>query len=330
VRRPAVEERFGLGVGLDLPWGAPIGWSSDPRRGDVVADRVVRFLSTHERDFSYLFVSWQPKSRARLDARDYFPAYDDLFARVPRFRARALHQTSFNLGAIERYERGAIVDLTNALIERYGLAWVNEDLGLWSIHGRPLPYPLPPYLTARGLQAAIDNTAEVQATLAAPLLVEFPGFTEGASFSIGHLHAYDFFRRVVEDTGSPATLDVGHLLSYQWLRGRRGPALYQELERLPLSSCFEIHLSGCQVVDDCFIDFHHGVLMDEQLRMLELLLPLCPNLRAITYEDPRFGADGTMLRKAVPNFERLVHMVARWAKPGLAAPSSAPALGACA
>src|SRR5262245_25937658 len=131
MRLPAVRTRLGLGVGLDLPWGAPIGFAHDPVRGDGVADRVVRFLSTHVDAFSYVFVSWQPKNRNRLEPQDYFGAYDDLFERIPRFCARALHQTTFNLGALEPYERGRIVDFTNALIERYELGWVNEDLGLW-------------------------------------------------------------------------------------------------------------------------------------------------------------------------------------------------------
>lgn len=313
MRSPNVAHPLGLGVGLDLPWGASVGFRNDPVHGDAVSDQVVRFLTSHADVFTHCFVSFQPKNRNELDARDYFAAYDDLFAKIPSFSARALHQTTFNLGALEHYDRTAIIELTNALIDRHGLAWVNEDLGLWSLHGRPLPYPLPPYLTTAGLRAAIRNTAEVQTRLDAPLLVEFPGFSEGTSVLIGRLHAYDFFRAVVEETGSPATLDVGHLLSYQWLRGRRGEALYEELDRLPTAHCFELHLSGCEVVNDRFMDFHHGVLMDEQFELLGRLLPLCPNLRAITYEDPKFGPEGVLRRNNRPSLERLKTAVARWA-----------------
>jgi uncharacterized protein (UPF0276 family) len=292
-------------VGLDLPWGAPIGFGFDPARGDVAADRVVRFLRRHAADFSHLFVSWQPRSRSRLDAREYFAAYDDLFAEILPFAIRALHQTAFNLGALEPYDRAPVIELTEALVERYGLAWVNEDLGLWSIRGRPLPYPLPPYLTAGGLRAAVRNTAEVQRRLSVPLLVEFPGFADGTSLTLGTMDAYDFFRCVVEETGSPATLDVGHLLSYQWLRGRRGEELFAELSRLPLDHCFEIHLSGCAVVDGRFLDAHHGVLLDEQLQLLARLAPRCPHLRAVTYEDPRFDDEGTLHPETTGSFARL-------------------------
>ncbi len=313
MRLPAVPPGVRLGVGLDLPWGEPIGFDLDPTRGEVVADGVIRFLAAHAGRFSQLFVSWQPRGRNRLDAREYFAAFDDLFARAPPFPVRALHQTALNLGALEPYDRGPIVALTNALAERHGLAWVNEDLGLWSIHGHRLPYPLPPYLTEAGLRAAVRNTDEVQRALVVPLLVEFPGFSDGTSLCLGTLHAYDLFRRVVEDTGSPATLDTGHLLSYQWLRGRRGEALYSELERLPLAHCCEIHLSGCALVDGRFVDDHHGVLLAEQLELLARLVPACPNLRTITYEDPRFDAAGVLLPETAGSLERLTALVNGWA-----------------
>lgn len=313
MRLPNLSQRVKMGIGLDLQWGAPAGFRRDPASGDGVSDSVARFLDAHGSSIGCFFGSWQPKDRNRLEASSYFDAYDDLYSRVPCNVVRALHQTALNLGALEAYDRGAIVDLTNALAERYRLAWVNEDLGLWSIHGRPLPYPLPPYLTTRGLRAAVRNTADVQARLVVPLLVEFPGFSGDTSLVVGNLHAYDFFRAVIEETDSPATLDVGHLLSYQWLLGRRGAALLDDIERLPTENCVEIHLSGAEIADGRFKDLHHGVLVDEQFLLLERLLPLCPNLRVVTYEDPKFDCTGALLPETTRSFERLRAITTRWA-----------------
>jgi uncharacterized protein (UPF0276 family) len=117
---------------------------------------------------------------------------------------------------------------------------------------------------------------------------------------------------LAEETRSAVTLDLGHLLSYQWLRGRRGSDLYEELERLPLENCFEIHLSGCAIVADRFLDVHHGILLDEQLELLQRIAPLCPNLSAITYEDPKFK-NGALIPRSIPNFQRLEQLVSRWA-----------------
>src|SRR5947208_2869823 len=97
---PCAPRQLQLGVGLDLPWGGAIVY--DAARGDGVARGVVRFLERHVDDFGHLFVSWQPRDRAALDARDYYAAYDDLFARVgDRYAVRAIHQTALNLGALE-------------------------------------------------------------------------------------------------------------------------------------------------------------------------------------------------------------------------------------
>jgi uncharacterized protein (UPF0276 family) len=305
-RFPAGLRASGLGVGLDLPWGRDPGMMYDPIRGEIVSDKVVRFLDRHAEHFGHLFVSWQPKDRSKLDARDYFAAYDDLFARVgDRFAVRALHHTALNLGSLEPYRRDELLAMTNELIRRYRLAWVNEDLGLWSMHGKPLPYPLAPFLTPEGLEASIANTREVSSRLEAPLLLEFPGFSDGVAFFVGRVHAYDFFRVVAEEADVAVTLDTGHLLSYQWLLGKRDGGLLEDVDRLPLDRCFEIHLSGCEIREERFFDLHHGILLDAQLALLDRLLERCPNVRAITYEDPVFDDEGALAAKAVAGFEKL-------------------------
>jgi uncharacterized protein len=295
-----------------MPWDGGKGFVNHPIDGDRAASATIAYLTAQAEHFSHLFVSWQPRDRGRLVPEQYFPAYDHLFAALgDRYPIRALHHTALNMGALEAYDRAELLAFTNALVERYRFAWVNEDLGLWSLHGKSLPYPLPPYLTDAGLAAAIRNVRDVQSRLVAPLLVEFPGFSDGLAFFIGRLHAYDFFRKLAEETDVAITLDTGHLLSYQWLLGRRGADLYDDLERLPLEHCFEIHLSGCEIDGERFHDRHHGILLDEQIELLERLVPLCPNVRAITYEDPVFDATGSADPSTQRGFERLRSSVQR-------------------
>jgi uncharacterized protein (UPF0276 family) len=294
VRFPTLD-RLGAGVGMDLPWDGVSGFAWDVERGDVLAPPVGAFLRAQARSWCHSFFSWQPRDRAPPRLDDYAPAWDDLVSSLPSDLPRALHHTALNLGALGAPPRDELLDFTSALCERYALRWVNEDVGLWSLAGRPLPYPLPPFLTDEGLRATIANVRECQARLPVPLVLEFPGFARGVSLVIGEWHAYDFFRVLAEETDSPVTLDVGHLLSWQWWRGLRGDALFGELERLPLHHCFEIHLSGCEIVQDRFVDAHHGRVLAEQLTLLRRLLALCPHLRAVTFEDPRFDHAGNLL-----------------------------------
>ncbi len=308
---PNVSEKLGLGVGLDMPWGDPFGFNIGENRP---AEKVLNFIDRYSDDFKYGFISCHPKSRGKLKSENYIEAFSVFFDQAKNFKARALHHTFLNLGAIEPYDKDLICDFTNDIIEEFNIKWINEDLGIWSIRGKTLPYPLPPYLTNNGLKACIKNIEEYQLKLKVPVLIEFPGFTDGTNFFIGRIHAFDYFNKLVRETNSPITLDTGHIISYQWLLGKRGEDLYSDLDRLPLEHCFEIHLSGCQIVKDKFMDFHHGVIMDEQIKLLSTLIPLCPNLKAITYEDPKFDNNGVIISKAKANYLALKKITEQWEK----------------
>ncbi|GLF94915.1 multinuclear nonheme iron-dependent oxidase [Streptomyces yaizuensis] len=316
---PGTVTRLGLGLVMDMPWGGGslgsrgVGFVETPDGGDI-SPRVRAFLQRHGGDFAYACPSFQPRSRAAVRADDYLPAYDRFFAELPAGTVRALHQTELNMGTPEPYDRGPAIDFTNRLAERYDLAWVVEDLGIWSLRGCPLPYPLPPPLTGRGLEIATRNTAEAARRLVPPLHVEFPGFTEGGSFRLGRADAFVSFARLAEDADVHVTLDVGHLLSYQWLRGRTGRHMLDGIDALPLSRCRELHLSGCQIVGGKFRDLHHGVLLDEQLELTEYLLPRCPDLVAVSYEDPMFRDDGRLVERSRRNYERLRALAGAWRK----------------
>ncbi len=301
----------GLGVGLDLPWDGKTGFGTS-QRGDLLAPGPRAFLKNGAARWAHVFFSWQPRDRSPPRIEEYLPAWDDLFSVVPDHVTRALHHTALNLASLGPYERDDLLAFTRALCERYRLEWVNEDVGFWSLGGRAVPYPLPPLLSDEGLRATIDNVLECQAQLPVPLVIEFPGFSLGASVVVGEMHAYDFFRDLAEATNAPVTLDVGHLLSWQWWRGGRGEALLAELERLPLDHCFELHLSGCEISGERFIDAHHGRLLDEQLELAQQLMSRCPNLRAITYEDPRFDERGALVENNRSSWERLQRLTADW------------------
>ena len=301
-----VPQRLGLGVALDMPWMGR-GFQVGPPGTDPLGAATRRFFAAYQGRFDYSLLAFQPRDHGRLEASSYVEAYDAFFEASGCDR-RAFHQTTLNLASPEAYDRSAILAVTNELAARYRFEWVVEDLAFWSVRGRALPYPLPPFLTDEGVAWCIDNVTEVQRALDVPLHIEFPGFTEGASFRIGSMDALDHFRHVAEGTGSFVTIDVGHVLGYLVMEGLD----FAAIDRLPLDRCRELHLAGCTFRDGRFRDVHHGILLDEQIELTELLLERCPNLVGVTYEDPRFGLDGLLVPRSVPNFERLEQLVGRW------------------
>ena len=312
-------EKWGLGLGMDLSWSDKAIFSQSDGRG-FLTERMRAFLSRYAGDFHYHFFSLQPRSfdmllnSARIE--EYFAVFDEVIGLLPRRDRVALHHTFLNLGSHERdYPRDLIAELTNQLVRRYDIKWINEDLGVWSLMGKLLPYPLPPILNAEGLRHSIRNVSFYKERLACPLYVEFPGFSEGASFHIGRMNAFEFFRDLIRETDATCVLDTGHILSYQWLLGNRQGRYLDRLEELlPFENCREIHLSGCSVIGDRFVDFHHGILMDEQLVLLDFMLERCPNLQGVTYEDPKFDQEGKLIAKSIVNFEKLKSRVEKWSR----------------
>ncbi|WP_297844476.1 DUF692 family multinuclear iron-containing protein [Pseudomonas sp.] len=289
---------------MDMPWGTEHGFEAF-QTGDAVTPNIKAFFELNAHYFRHVFLAFQPKSRATLKAEDYFPAFESFFDCCHNIPERALHHTMLNLAGEERYARGALIEFTNRLVERFDIRWINEDVGIWSLHGKALPYPLPPILTERSLSLAVATVQEVKRQLAVPLILEFPGFTEGSAIIIGDMHAYDYFRVLADETDSLVNLDTGHLISYQYLKGSRGEDLGGEIDRLPLARCFEIHLAGSELSPTGFHDMHHGILLPQQLTLLDCLIPRCSKLHAVTYEDPRFTQNGILLEPTRPSFELL-------------------------
>lgn len=293
----------GLGVGLDLPRTAPYG-IVDGR----VSPRTLAFLERHGHRFARAFVSWQPVDRGVPRLEDVEAPFQAFFDRLPHAR-RSLHQTALNLAGTG-YDRGPLIDFTNALVRRFGFEWVNEDLGCWSVGGWSLPYPQPPFLTEQAVRHCAATCRQVDAALDVPLVVEFPGFEVVPP---GELDAYAFFRQVIERSGCAATLDTGHLLTWRWLQGHRGEALLDDLDTLPLEHVIELHCAGVIETGDRLVDAHHGVLTELQLALVERLLARCPNLRVVTYEDPRFDDTGALPPAAGASLDALERQLAGFA-----------------
>jgi uncharacterized protein (UPF0276 family) len=302
------DARLGFGVAFDMPWrNGGVGFSEAT---GAPSQQLAAYLK-HER-YAYLMFSYQPRGCTALDADAYLPAYKRLLDLVPTGTPVALHHTALNFGAPRDYDRTAVYAFTNALHRHFAFGWVNEDIGIWSHGGLPMPYPLPPLMLAESIRPTADRLIEAREALTPRLHLEFPGFGDEYSIVVGRMDAYDWFRQVADRADVAVTLDIGHLLSYRWLLGHRGDALYDGLERLPLEHCREFHLSGCEVRQERFLDLHHGILMDEQIELLDRLIDLCPNLQAVTYEDPALDRYGRLLPAAVRNVERLRQRVSQW------------------
>jgi uncharacterized protein len=307
------KDKLGLGVGLDMQWGISNGFEYDTNlKSWDVATATKNFFSKYNKNFSYGFASLQPMPGCGMESSYYIPELGKYYRLLSSDSVRSLHHTFLNLGSLESYDKTKLFEFTNKVCDELNIQWINEDVGIWSINGKSLPYPLPPVLTKSGLIQTVKNVIEANKNLNTPLLLEFPGFTDGIGFALGKEHAFDYFYELVHATQTAMTLDTGHVLGYLWQKGVRGDQLYRDVERLPLEMVFEIHMSGCGIIKDRFHDFHHGVLLEEQVTLLKLLVERCPNLKGITYEDPKFKEDGRLIEKGEDSLSAIKSIVCDW------------------
>lgn len=309
-RTPNHYGKMGLGLGIDIKWGDKTGFNEN--QDSYLSNDLKNFIKKYKKYFNYAFISFQPKNKNKLSSLEYVNAYKEFFNLFDNIKYRSMHHTMLNLGTIENYYKNKIIDFTNELIESLNLQWINEDVGIWSIKGKSIPYPLPPIFTHEGLKLSIKNINEYQRNLIAPLVIEFPGFTDGMSFFIGAMDPFEYFKNLALETASPVTLDIGHILGCLCITGKDINDFHNEVLKLPLENCIEIHLSGSAIVKGKFLDLHHGILLDEQFKLLDLLINKCQNLKVITYEDPKFLEDGSLIFKSIDSFNKIKTRVMKW------------------
>jgi len=296
-----------LGVGLDTPWGSSRGFQTS------VGPALRNFMDKNGEDFEAFFFSFQRRHYGALRSQDYLQGFEDIYQEASKFAGLInLHHTMLNLGSTLPYNREHILQVTNQLCEKIRFGWINEDVGIWFLEGKSVPYPLPPILTEESLGICKQTIRHVMSELQTPLSIEFPGITDGASFQVGHLDLFEFFADLADQTQSLVTLDTGHLLGWEWRQGRHQEEMYRHLERFPFDQVVEIHMAGSESKNGTFLDRHHGLLLPEQFELLDFLMARCPNLKVVTYEDPKFDLHGNLVEISKPSYQKLKAMAQQW------------------
>ena len=297
----------GLGLGLDTPWGSSRGFENS------VGSALQLYLEKNLEGSEAFFFSFQKRNYGVLRSQDFIEGFSTAYNLAKKYVGTVnLHHTMLNLGSTLPYNRNHIIQVTNELSEKIPFGWINEDVGIWFLEGKSLPYPLPPILTDESLKICGENIKQTMKDLHTPLSIEFPGITDGASFRVGNLDLFEFFADLADQSQSLVTLDTGHLLGWEWNQGRFQDEMYRHLENFPFHQVIEIHMAGSEAKGGVFFDRHHGLLLPEQFELMDFLIPRCPNLKVVTYEDPKFDLQGNLVKPAVPSYLQLKERVQQW------------------
>jgi uncharacterized protein (UPF0276 family) len=208
------------------------------------------------------------------------------------------HFLDLNLEESEDLDAHWIED-TAAAAREVGAAWLCGDAGLWHIGPRDRGHGIlmPPILSQDSVLEMAANVAALREASGFEVLPENPP----AHVFVGPLHLLDYFARVIDGADSGMLLDVAHLAVYQRVQGN---APLTGLDGFPLERVLEIHVAGGTPFEwqgRPFVDDDHGTeVLEETWTILEHVLPLTSNLKALVFEGER-----NAIEEVVPIFERI-------------------------
>lgn len=142
-------------------------------------------------------------------------------------------------------------------------------------------YFVPPVFSEESLAKAIERVREVQKVIPVPVAIEPPPLT----FVVGDMPLFEFFGKLAEATDCAILLDMGHLVSWEMASGK---SVFDAIDKLPCDRVVEVHIAGGSLKQGekgpVYIDAHEKTILDETWHMLDNMLPLLPEVRALCYE----------------------------------------------
>ena len=214
-----------------------------------------------------------------------FAVENDQRASLDRLRSRLpvmLHGIGLSIGSATGLDEQYVTQLLE-WVEWLDSPWLSEHLAFSAVEldeatvnaGLTLPVPLDDTsLTMIGARAE-----RILSDLGRPFLLENNVYYFGTPHdSYGEAA---FLNRLCHQYGADLLLDL-HNLHCNAVNGVMSPESY--LEELDLSRVREIHIAGGMEVSGFYVDGHCGAPPEPVWDMLEQVVPLCPNLGAVTFE----------------------------------------------
>ena len=202
-------------------------------------------------------------------------------------------------------------------IRQVGSPWFAQDCAycFWDDgfgYSSQFGYFVPPIFNRASLDKAIARVREVQAVMPVPVAIEPPPLT----FVVGDMPLFAFFGELAEACDCAILLDMGHLVSFEMASGNK---VLDAIAHLPSERVVELHIAGGKLkqgeAGPVYIDAHEAGILDETWQMLDAMLPLLPNVKALCYECE--GVDGAavidtlaILRNKVKNFSASADLLA--------------------
>lgn len=246
--------------------------------------------------------TWRLDGRARLVEN----GFHTLFREIGRAAERPFvaHGVGLSMGSTSPSDAPRVKRWLSRLRKDQALfryLWFTDHAGLTMAAGQSLTLPLPLPMTSASVAATRRRLASMQ-RIVPDVGVE----TTAHYFLFGPpLEEPAFYGRVVAGARRWLLLDLHNVHT---MSVNMGFDAWDYVSRLPLDKVIEIHVSGGVSSDGSWLrsgrslrlDSHDDDVPDDVWRLLERVLPICPNLRGVTLE----RMEGTVEATTIPRLRR--------------------------
>ncbi|HEV2891842.1 MAG TPA: DUF692 family protein [Frankiaceae bacterium] len=254
--------------------------------GLVLNPDIARFLRERPGEVDYVAVipeTLWADSRSGADRFRSSPAATAMLDEVASTLPLVAHGIGLSIGTAADLDVPHL-DQVASWQERYGFAWYGEHLSYTRVvsstgtqrhAGLALPVPY----DADVLEAVAARVAGVRERVPVPFALENPvTFTPLADEDMTEP---EFLNALAARSGCHVLLDL-HNLHVNAVNGVADAEAY--VAALDLANVIEIHVAGGKTLSGTYTDAHSGPCPDEVWRLLDAVLPRCPNVRGVTFE----------------------------------------------
>ncbi len=229
------------------------------------------------------FIEVEPQQHWFHDADGGFRLDDDAFDAIRSSgKPCVIHSVGCPIGGTRTLLHEHAAALRES-IRRLDPPWVSEHLSFneFDLAGQRhfAGFLLPPIALPASVAIASRNIAAFATCAGRPML-----FETGVNYlqpQPGELSDGAFVAAIAERSDCGILLDLHNV----WTNERNGrQSLRDFVAELPLDRVVEVHLAGGEALDGYWLDAHGGLTPPELLTLAAEIIPLLPNLKAITFE----------------------------------------------
>jgi uncharacterized protein (UPF0276 family) len=205
-------------------------------------------------------------------------------ATIMKSKPVVLHGLTLSLGTQNQAISELYLKNLTETLSTVNCAWFSEHIAVTSINGVELRSLMPVEFTASAVERIAHNVKKIKAVANKPFLLE--NITYYYAMPMSEMSEANFISQIASKADCGLLLDLNNLYVNAF-NHQYDP--YEFIHSLPLDRIVEIHLAGCDYMQDMLIDTHASAIRKDVLNLFDYLCRKTPINGVVIERDARLN-----------------------------------------